>query len=361
MSHDWSTRCCGANHRGHFPTAGDGGMACFVLSFRCIRPLTFAGVLTGGILWYTRTYKWLQFRGICIRIFGCGPNYVCSNDPNDAVLVFSILPHIPGGAFLVQGLTVASAWPLTSRGRRGAGGFLDQATIHKVYGSIVVARITEPLELAIKSEPFHRSGDVPGNRLQAVLPTLILSVTPLLFHFFMRGYQLHKRHNVIEDEVVHIGGEPATPRAKSTSVSNAAWLPVCDCPSRRGSCIINSTFSRHVDAARCRDRYGENTGTVTSPVLSALKAGGLDRSQICTDFRFQCGATVLTSEVDGIKRMATKEATVGVSPREASAPNKIPMKPEDGHQEQQVESTQITVLPPLLNTYVTLNCNGIEG
>ncbi|KAK1920654.1 hypothetical protein DB88DRAFT_475690 [Papiliotrema laurentii] len=77
------------------------------------------------------------------------------------------------------------------------------ATVDEVYGSIVVARITEPRELVIQS--YLETG------YKLFLPTLILSFTLLLFHSLVRDHQLDERHNVIEDEAVHIGGKPATP------------------------------------------------------------------------------------------------------------------------------------------------------
>jgi hypothetical protein len=49
------------------------------------------------------------------------------------------------------------------------------------------------------------------------LPTLILSFTPLFFHFSKRDHQLDERHNVIEDEAVRMRGKPATARANDHS------------------------------------------------------------------------------------------------------------------------------------------------
>ena len=199
-------------------------------------------------------------------VSGCGLYYVCSYSPTDAVLVLSILLDTFGGSFIMQGLTVASQgsvshqdlavaiaiqvlwstvfgaigsaiassiWTHTLPVRLTANlsGVLDQNAIDQVYGSIIVARMTEPRDSVRKGKPrsllmgtlliwlcsVRRSVGRLAKRsaycetgYELFLPTLILSFTPLVFHFFMTDYTLDDRHNVVDGETIHVDRRTAT-------------------------------------------------------------------------------------------------------------------------------------------------------
>lgn len=157
---------------------------------------------------------------------GCGLYYICSYRPSDAVLVLSYLLDVSGGAFIMQGLTVASQgsvphqdlavaiaiqilwstvsgaigsaiassiWTHTLPQRLAAnlGEVLDQESIDAAYGSILVARVTEPRDLVRKCECQRGLADrsVLRDRAQAVPgdPDHVVPAAPCsLFHVRLR-------------------------------------------------------------------------------------------------------------------------------------------------------------------------------
>ncbi|KAF9055230.1 MFS general substrate transporter [Hymenopellis radicata] len=200
--------------------------------------LCFFGIVAGAIQRYTHRYKFLQLFGLALRCVGLGVQYLASTgQQSTAVLVLSLVIPSIGGAFSVVGSQIAtqasvphqdmalamallSLW--TSIGgsigsaisaavwndmvprklNQYLGDVKNSTELAEIFGSIVVARTTEPRELVIQAYS------------EAVRPlflgALIVSFVPLLAGCLTTNFYLGTQHNAIENKEVVIRSEEET-------------------------------------------------------------------------------------------------------------------------------------------------------
>ena len=186
-------------------------------------------VLAGLSQRYFHRYKWQQIAGLAIRCIGMGLTYASCKDPSDALLVTSRVIISIGGAISVissqvaaqgsvphQDLAIAAAvlslW--TSIGGAIAqaiaasvwnrrvpmkleehlGDIYNSTQLAEIFGSIIVARTTEPRDKVIQAyleavEPLWLAG-------------LCTSFLGLIAGFFTTNYYLGENHNSIEENKI---------------------------------------------------------------------------------------------------------------------------------------------------------------
>ncbi|KAF8914570.1 major facilitator superfamily domain-containing protein [Mucidula mucida] len=169
--------------------------------------LCFFGIIAGGIQRYTHRYKFLQLFGLALRCVGLGIQYLAANgNQSTAVLVLSLVIPCIGGIRPHQDMALAMAllslW--TSIGgsigsaisaavwndmvprklNQYLGDVKNSTELAEIFGSIVVARTTEPRDLVIQAYS------------EAVRPlflgALILSFVPLLAGCLTTNFYLEK-------------------------------------------------------------------------------------------------------------------------------------------------------------------------
>ncbi|OXG22594.1 siderophore-iron transporter Str1 [Cryptococcus neoformans Tu401-1] len=197
--------------------------------------LCFFSVLAGLAQRYTHRFKYLQLSGLAIRIIGMGLNYLSVNgNMSDGVIVMSrILISIGGGISVTssqvacQGsvahqdmalaMAILSLW--TSIGgaigsaisasvwnkrvpealTKYLGSTHNSTEIAEIFGSIIIARTTEPRDLVITA---YNEAIRP-----LYLAALIMSMLSLAFGIFTYDIHLGKNHNAIEKRETAIRSE----------------------------------------------------------------------------------------------------------------------------------------------------------
>ncbi|KAJ7127159.1 hypothetical protein C8R44DRAFT_874231 [Mycena epipterygia] len=179
-------------------------------------------VLAGALQRVTHRYKHIQLVGLAIRIIGQCLIFMASNgNKSDAILVMSQVLTSLGGSFSVIGSQVAtqacvphqdmalaisllvSAAESVAQWQQRSGtqdcqltststldDTLNSTEIADIFGSILVARSTEPREQVIKAY------DATARDL--FLPALVLSCLPLVAGFLTSNFHLGTTHNAVE-------------------------------------------------------------------------------------------------------------------------------------------------------------------
>ncbi|OCF31471.1 siderophore-iron transporter Str1 [Kwoniella heveanensis BCC8398] len=189
--------------------------------------LTLFAIVGGLIQRYTHKYKYLQCVGISIRIIGCAVGYYgpAHNNSNAVIVTSRTLISVGGGISVIssqvaaQGsvphtdmalaMAILSLW--TSIGgsiataiassvwnrrvpealTKYVGDQFNATEIAEIFGSINVARVTEPRDLIIKA---YNEAATP-----LFLASLVTSFVSLIFALLTTNFYLGEKHNTIED------------------------------------------------------------------------------------------------------------------------------------------------------------------
>ncbi|KAL1689797.1 hypothetical protein GGG16DRAFT_93155 [Schizophyllum commune] len=193
--------------------------------------LCFFGIIAGAIQRVTHRYKYLQLSGLCIRAIGQGIQLYAIKNPSTVVLVMAQVISCLGGSFSVVGSQVAvqasvphqdmalaaailSLWTGIGGGIGSAisasvwndnvpanlakyiGDTHNATEIADIFGSIIIARDTEPHDLVVKAY---------GDSIRPLfIAALVLSIVPILAGFYTTNFYLGTQHNAIEAKEVKI-------------------------------------------------------------------------------------------------------------------------------------------------------------
>nr|BAK05769.1 predicted protein [Hordeum vulgare subsp. vulgare] len=193
------------------------------------------GTVAGLCQRYFHRYKWFQMFGLAIRCVGMGLQFACVNGHNTtAVIVLSRIFIGIGGGFSVissqvaaqasvphadmaLSMSILSLW--TSIGgaiasaiaasvwnakvpanlEKYLGSTYNSTEIAEIFGSIAVARVTEPRSAVVQAY----NDSVWG----LYLAGMITSFLSLIAGFITSNYYLDQKHNIVEDKEIKFRNE----------------------------------------------------------------------------------------------------------------------------------------------------------